>query len=147
VPAHAILHHAHAPVRRGEQLGVGAGLEVFGEYRAVGLEACGVHVGDVVGDDVELALQRGLPRQANEKRILHRRDSPGGGRPPSQAAFHRSSGRSPKRPLGRGVAEPVPTTKALLDQRFKEKHLALAPAGLAVRTGSPGKKYRRERRG
>jgi hypothetical protein len=49
-----------------------AALQEFGEHRAVGLEAGGVDVGDIVGDDVELALQRGLPRQANKKRVVHR---------------------------------------------------------------------------
>ncbi len=71
MPAHAVLHEAHAAVGRG-QFGIGAGLQEFGEHRAVGFEAGGIHVGDVVGDDVELTLQRGLPRQANEKSILHR---------------------------------------------------------------------------
>ena len=38
----------------------------------VGLEGGGVDIGDVVGDDVELVTERHLPRQADEKCILHR---------------------------------------------------------------------------
>ena len=34
--------------------------------------AIGIDVGDVVGDDVELAAERHLPRKPNEKGILHR---------------------------------------------------------------------------
>ena len=56
-----------APVARGELLGIVAVLQECGEHRPVGLEGRGVHVGDVVGDDFQLALQRGLARQANEK--------------------------------------------------------------------------------
>ena len=41
--------------------------QMFLEHVAVGLEAGRVQVGDVVGDDVELALQRHLPRQSDEK--------------------------------------------------------------------------------
>ena len=44
----------------------------FLEHRAVGLEAGGVEVGDVVGDHVQLALQRDLARQSDQKCILHR---------------------------------------------------------------------------
>jgi hypothetical protein len=76
VPAHPILHQADASVRPRKRLGIAAALQKFGEHRAVRLKSGGVDVGDVVGDHVELALQRGLPRQANEKRILHRLTPP-----------------------------------------------------------------------
>jgi hypothetical protein len=72
VPGLAVLHEAH-PAQRAGRLVVRAGLQVLGEHRAVGLEAGGVQVRDVVGDDFELASQHSLPRQANENRVLHHR--------------------------------------------------------------------------
>ena len=62
MPCRAVLHEADAAVARGELVGLGAGRQVFREHRAVRLEAGGVHVGDIVGHEIELALKRGLPR-------------------------------------------------------------------------------------
>src|SRR5262249_22792468 len=50
--------------------------EVFMEDIAVRLEPGGVQVGHVVGDDIELPLQRHLPRKADQETVLHRSCSP-----------------------------------------------------------------------
>jgi len=63
---------AGTPASRRKRIGVGAGPQECGKDDAVGLEAGRVDVGDVVGNDVELALQRGLPRQSYDKCVVHR---------------------------------------------------------------------------
>src|SRR5580698_9210477 len=75
-PGGAILHEADFAVAAGEFLVGGARHQIFAERRLVGLEAGGVDIGDVVGDDVELMTERHLPRQADEKGVLHRILSP-----------------------------------------------------------------------
>src|SRR5262249_13789574 len=71
--------------------------EIAAEQGIVGLVAIGVDIGDVVGDDVELMRERDLPRQADEKRILHRIFSLGGTRRPLWSGnFVRRAGGSPK---------------------------------------------------
>jgi len=49
---------------------------MFLEDHTVGLEAGGVDIRDVVGDDVEFALKRDLPRQSDERTVLHRSKLP-----------------------------------------------------------------------
>src|SRR5580700_2867598 len=71
-PGGAILHEADAPIAAGKLLIGRVRHQKFAERRLVGLEAGGVDIGDVVGDDVELVTERHLPRQADEKGILHR---------------------------------------------------------------------------
>ena len=71
-PGGAILDERDALVLAAEFAVFGAGHQIFGERGVVGLVAGGVDVGDVVGDDVELATERHLARQADEKGILHR---------------------------------------------------------------------------
>ncbi len=73
----AILDVADAAVAAHEIVFVRARRQIFLEQGLIGLEACGVDVGDVVGNDVELPLQHRLPRKSDEKRVLHRWFSPG----------------------------------------------------------------------
>jgi len=71
-PARAVLDVIDAPIAAAERLIAGAGHEVLPKHRVIGLEARGIDIGDIVGNDVELMGERHLPRQADEKRILHR---------------------------------------------------------------------------
>ncbi len=72
----AVLDVADAAVAADEIVFVGARHQIFLEQRGIGLEARGVDVRNVVGDDVELPLEHRLPRKSDEKRILHRWFSP-----------------------------------------------------------------------
>ena len=72
----AVLDVADAAVAADEVVFVRARHQIFLEQRRVGLEAGGVDVRDVVGDDIELPFQHRLPRKSDEKRILHRWFSP-----------------------------------------------------------------------
>jgi hypothetical protein len=72
VPGRAVDHEAQAAIGRRELVGAGGRIDEFLEHVAVGLEAGRVHVGDIVGDDVELSLQHHLPRETDEKVVLHR---------------------------------------------------------------------------
>ena len=72
----AVLDVADAAVASDEVVFVRARHQIFLKQRLVGLEAGGVDVRDVVGDDVQLPFQHGLPRKSDEKRILHRWFSP-----------------------------------------------------------------------
>ncbi len=75
-PARAVFDESDAPILAGESLIAGPRHEVFLEHRVVGLVARGVDVRDVVGDDVEFMRERHLPRQADEKGVLHRYSPP-----------------------------------------------------------------------
>src|SRR5215471_14477753 len=59
-PGGAVLHEAHAPVGALEAGRLGNRHQIFLEHRAIGLVAGGVHVGDVISHDIELALERDL---------------------------------------------------------------------------------------
>jgi hypothetical protein len=72
----AVLDVADAAVAADEVVFVRAGRQIFLKQRIVGLVARRVDVRDIVGDDIQLPLQRGLPRKSDEKRVLHRWFSP-----------------------------------------------------------------------
>src|SRR5262249_18530782 len=76
VPGGAVEHEAQAAVGAGEAIRAGHRHEVFLEDVAVRLEPGGVQVGHIVGDDIELPLQRHLPRKADQETVLHRSCSP-----------------------------------------------------------------------
>ncbi len=116
MPGRAVLHEADAPVVAGEFVVARARHQKFVEHRVVGLVAGGVDVGDVVGDDVELAPEHDLPRQSDEKSILHRYTPPQSldGAVPRHLRAHAAT--SPKPRQGQGLAEAVPMTKVSLQQ-------------------------------
>ena len=68
----AVEHVADGAVLADEVVFVRAGFQKFLKQRLVGLEAVGVDVRDVVGDDIHLPFQHHLPRKSDEKRVLHR---------------------------------------------------------------------------
>ncbi len=72
----AVLHIADPAVGPLEIVLMRARVQIFLEQHALGLEAGGVDVRNVVGDDVELPLQHHLPRKSDEKGVLHRSCSP-----------------------------------------------------------------------
>ena len=57
----AVLHERDTAIAAHEIVFVRRGPEIFLEQRPVGLEAVGVDVGDVVGDDIHLPFQHHLP--------------------------------------------------------------------------------------
>ncbi|MGY3103972.1 hypothetical protein ACVWW7_000599 [Bradyrhizobium sp. LM6.9] len=57
----AVLHIGDPAVGAGEIVLTRVRVEVLLEQRMVGLEAVGIGVGDVVGDDIHLPFQRHLP--------------------------------------------------------------------------------------
>ena len=69
VAGHAAVQHELDRLGRAE--GLGRRLGRFAHHQALDLEAGGVGVGDVVRDDVELAAQRHLTRQADIEGVVH----------------------------------------------------------------------------
>ena len=118
------------------------GDRIFLEDRAVGLEAGGVHVGDVVRDDVELAAERDLSRQTDQQRIVHL-CSPSAMRPPSQAdPLSRRRG-SPKPSAHQCFAGAVPEPKSRISSMRYGLFSAACGAGKNRRlAGQPGKTFR-----
>src|SRR5580700_108325 len=138
-PGCAVLHVADLPVAAAEALVAGARHQKFAERRVVGLESRGVDIGDVVGDDVELMTERHLPRQADEKGILHRILSP---KSEDDAVSRASSSRAPPAlpSSGRGrIAEPVPTDEAYIYQWLNSDRRAARRAESAIAATPPGK--------
>ena len=72
VPDAAVLNEADGRILTVKAVLARRGLDVFLEQGAVRLEAVGIDVGDVVGNNIHLALKRDLSRQSDEKHILHR---------------------------------------------------------------------------
>jgi hypothetical protein len=64
-------HVGQRLVRAREGFGLRDRHQVLAKARVARLEPVGGDVRHVVGDDVELTAERGLTRQADEKRVLH----------------------------------------------------------------------------
>src|SRR5262249_36189038 len=126
----AILHEGDAAIRQWEMIGARRRGKIFLEADALAFEAVGVEVGKIIGNDVELALQRYLPRQSDQKGVIH-------ARPPLEAAS------SPARPhpfLGR--------TRAKADCRvnsaaYRTADLIFGRQEPSGRQETPGKNCRR----
>jgi hypothetical protein len=73
VPGGSILHEGDFAVGAPELVIARARHQEFFEDCGIGLEAGGVEIRDIVRHHVEFATQRHLPRQPDEKCILHRR--------------------------------------------------------------------------
>src|ERR1700733_13032381 len=74
--AGAVIDEVDLAVAAVEILIAGVRLQILAEHVFVGLEPGRVDIGDIVGDRIELVPEHHLPRQADEKGILHRKDSP-----------------------------------------------------------------------
>ena len=61
----AVLHEGHTAVGERKTIRACRRGKIFLELNALALEPVGVDVGEIVGDDVELALKRDLPRQSD----------------------------------------------------------------------------------
>ena len=72
VHSRAVLHEGYPTIPAGEVVFMGRGAQIFLKQRPLGLEAGGVDIRDVVRDDVHLPTKRHLPRQSDEKHVLHR---------------------------------------------------------------------------
>ena len=135
VPGRAVLHEAEAAVARGELWPWRAGGREFREHRAVRLEAGGVHVGDIVGDEIELALKRGLPRQANEKSILHPKLPLTTGCQPSQAAFPTLRALLSQANARAGLCSRVPMAKIDSKSKIKQNRCAAGAGRIGLLPG------------
>ena len=114
VPGGAVLDVAQPPVGSLEAAGVRDRHQKFFEDGAVGLVAGGVQIGDVVGDDLELAVERDLSRQSDQEGVLHRPCSLKRRRAPRfPSRCGRLSSRRLSQALGSGecLAERVPDEK------------------------------------
>src|SRR6267142_3008246 len=127
-PGGAVLHVAHTPVGALEAGSLRLRHQVFFKDRTIGLVAGGVHIGDVVGHDIELTLERDLSRQSDQESVLHRQAphvrarGPGAAAPTPHSHGVPSSGDpgSPKRRLTDSSAGPVPGEKPLLFRYLSE---------------------------